>query len=322
MPIPRYEYTGPVDHTIVPDRSVCKDQSVIITGGANGIGEVCVREYVAAGAFVTFGDMAERGYEIERELNAAAGKDVCAFVKVDIRSWEQQQHMFETAKTKSPCKSVDVVIANAGISRSSGDSLWNLDDPNSEPTKPDLNIVRVNVDGTLYTWKLAVHYFRQQKEEDGRDRCFIMTGSMVAWIDSPGNWEYTATKYGLRGFMRTARRNSWEQGIRINYVAPCWIKSAIRTAEYEQWLVNRGIEFGEQVDVAGCMMRISCDKSVNGHSLMIVPRSVAKEGFMDVDRDDYKDTEEDAYLKKVQASQLATIEDKWLDDYKVRVYKA
>lgn len=64
--------------------------------------------------------------------------------------------------------------------------------------------------------------------------------------------------------MRTARRNSWEQGIRINYVAPCWIKSAIRTAEYEQWLVNRGIQFGETVDCAGCMMRISCDKTVNG----------------------------------------------------------
>lgn len=58
-------------------------------------------------------------------------------------------------------------------------------DPNAEPTKPDLNIVRVNVDGTFYTWKLAVHYFRKQPDVPERDRCFIMTGSMVAWIDSP-----------------------------------------------------------------------------------------------------------------------------------------
>jgi hypothetical protein len=58
-------------------------------------------------------------------------------------------------------------------------------DPKGEPTKPDLNIVRVNVDGTFYTWKLAVHYFRQQPDVPERDRCFIMTGSMVAWIDSP-----------------------------------------------------------------------------------------------------------------------------------------
>lgn len=58
-------------------------------------------------------------------------------------------------------------------------------DPDGEPTKPDLNIVRVNIDGTFYTWRLAVHYFRKQPVHDDRDRCFIITGSMVAYIDSP-----------------------------------------------------------------------------------------------------------------------------------------
>lgn len=263
MPLPRYTYTGPIDHTVVPDRSKVKGKSVIITGGANGMGETCVRQFVAAGAFVTFGDVnASRGAEIETELNADGPR--CVFVTCDIRDWDQQKAMFQTAKDRSPSHSVDVVIANAGISRASGDSLWNLDDPAGEPTKPDLNIINVNITGTLYTWKLAVHYFRQQPESDERDRCFIMTGSMVSYIDSPGNWEYTATKYGLRGFMRTVRRSSWEQGIRIVYVAPCWIKSAIRTAEYEKWLLDRGVEFGEQEDVGGCMMRIACDKSING----------------------------------------------------------
>ena len=73
--------------------------------------------------------MSDRGFVLQDELNAAAGggKEVCAFVKVDIRDWEQQKAMFETARSKSPHRSVDVVIANAGISRSSGDSLWNLD---------------------------------------------------------------------------------------------------------------------------------------------------------------------------------------------------
>ncbi|EEY23340.1 hypothetical protein D7B24_004898 [Verticillium nonalfalfae] len=319
MPLQPYKYTGPIDHTVVPDRSKVIGKSVIVTGGANGMGEECVRQFVAAGAFVTIGDVNDRGTELEKELNANG--ECCVFVKCDIRDWEQQKAMFQTAKDRSPSKSVDIVIANAGISRSSGDSLWNLDDPNSEPTKPDLNIVDVNLRGSLYTWKLAVHYFRQQPDSEERDRCFIITGSMVGWIDSPGNWEYTSTKYGLHGFMRTARRNSWEQGIRIVYVAPCWIKSAIRTAEYEKWLMDRGVEFGEQEDVGGCMMRVACDKSINGRSLMITPRSMAKEGFMDINRDDYLDTPEDAYLKKVQENQLVIIEDKWRDDFKVRIYK-
>lgn len=48
-----------------------------------------------------------------------------------------------------------------------------------------MKIVEVNMNGTFYTWKLATHYFRKQAEADDRDRCFIITGSMVAWIDSP-----------------------------------------------------------------------------------------------------------------------------------------
>ncbi|OBT43649.1 hypothetical protein VE00_05247 [Pseudogymnoascus sp. WSF 3629] len=312
--LPRYSYTGPVDHTVVPDKSKMKGKSVIVTGGANGIGEACVRAFVAAGAFVTFGDLSERGKEIEKELNADG--DRVAFVKCDIRSWDEQKTLFETAVSKSPNHSVDVVLANAGISRSSGDSLWNLDDLKGEPTKPDLNIVKVNIDGTLYTWKLATYYFRRQPDNEDRDRCFIMTGSMVAWIDSPGNWEYTATKYALRGFMRTARRNSWEQGIRINYVAPCWIKSAIRTAEYESWLIDNGIQFGETEDCAGAMMRIACDRTVNGRSFMITPRSFVKEGFKDTDKEDY--TEDEPYFKQNQETQLRIIEDQWVDGYKAQ----
>lgn len=88
------------------------------------------------------------------------------------------------------------------------------------------------------------------------------------------------------------------------------------------------------------MMRIASDKSVNGkstlssllrhhssdayigRSLMITPRSVAKEGYMDIDKDDYSDNDgHGGYLKRTQDTQLVIIEDKWRDDYKVRVYK-
>ena len=128
MPVPRYEYTGPVDHTVVPDRSQAKGKSVIITGGADGMGALMVRDFVAAGSFVTFGHVKEeRGKAIEKEINEANGREVCAFVKVDIRDWDQQKTMFETAKARSPANSVDVVIANTGISRSSGECLWTLD---------------------------------------------------------------------------------------------------------------------------------------------------------------------------------------------------
>lgn len=126
------------------------------------------------------------------------------FIKCNIKSWEDQVSMFEFATANSPHQSCDIVIANAGISRAFGDDLWPLDgrpekgphqmttwgtnkqiDPNAPPVRPELDIVHVNLIGTMYTWKLAVHYFRKQPDTADRDRCFIITGSMVAWIDSP-----------------------------------------------------------------------------------------------------------------------------------------
>jgi NAD(P)-dependent dehydrogenase (short-subunit alcohol dehydrogenase family) len=126
MTLDRYSYNGPIDHTITPKLENVKGKSVIVTGGANGMGEAFVRDFVAAGAYVTFADVNEkRGQAIESELNVNAM--ACTFVKCDIRDWDQQKVVFDKAKSQSPSNSVDIVIANAGISRSSGDSLWNLD---------------------------------------------------------------------------------------------------------------------------------------------------------------------------------------------------
>ncbi|GIZ43154.1 hypothetical protein CKM354_000639200 [Cercospora kikuchii] len=312
-PMKPYTYAGPIDHTTPIAWSELLGKSIIITGGANGMGETTVRKFVEAGAFVTFGDVNEaRGKEVEAELNQKFGEK-CQFVKCDIRNWEDQLKLFE--KATSDGRGLDVVIANAGISRASGDSLWNLDDLSKPPVKPDLNIIQTNVNGTLYTFKLATYHFRKQKTPGG---CFIMTGSLVAYIDSPANWEYTASKYALRGLLHTVRRNSWEQGIRIAYVAPCYIKSAIRTAEWEASLLKQNVPFGETEDVAACFARIATDPETNGHSLMIVPRSLAPQGFMDTGLEDFT---EEGFMKATQVSQLNVIKDRWLEGAEIQPYK-
>lgn len=53
---------------------------------------------------------------------------------------------------------------------------------------------------------------------------------------------------------------------------------------------------------------------------MITPRSKSAQGFMDVDKEDFNDPKDEYFIKN-QTTQLKIIEDKWLDDYKVRIYK-
>lgn len=49
------------------------------------------------------------------------------FVKADTRSWEDQVRMFDAAMANSPHRSVDIVIANAGVGRGSGDPMMALE---------------------------------------------------------------------------------------------------------------------------------------------------------------------------------------------------
>jgi NAD(P)-dependent dehydrogenase (short-subunit alcohol dehydrogenase family) len=49
------------------------------------------------------------------------------FVKCDTKSWEDQVRLFDIAISMSPHKSVDMVIANAGVGRGSGDPLMPLE---------------------------------------------------------------------------------------------------------------------------------------------------------------------------------------------------
>lgn len=54
-----------------------------------------------------------------------------------------------------------------------------------------------------------------------------------------------------------------------------------------------------------------CMLTVTGHSLMITPASIAKEGFKDVDMDDHTE----GYFKDTQELQLRIIEDQWVEGW-------
>jgi len=97
-----------------------------------------------------------------------------------------------------------------------------------DPTKPELRILNINLIAVLYTTKIAMNYFRLQPEDPARDRCFIFKGSIAGLLDQPGSWQYSTSKFGLRGLMRSMRHTTWQSGIRVNYVGPCEFTTSVR----------------------------------------------------------------------------------------------
>lgn len=202
-------------------------KSVLITGAASGIGEACMSSFVAAGAFVTFGDLAsasDRATGLVSEL----GSDKVNFMPCDTRSWKDQAALFKTASSLHD-GNIDIVFANAGISGS--DPVFNdTSDPQTgEPVEPDLNILQTNLVGFMYTAKLALHYFARQRSAGGsmeRDHCLIMTSSIAGYLDHNGAPQYSAAKFGTRGMMRSLRQVLPKQDARVNIIAPWCVRTA------------------------------------------------------------------------------------------------
>jgi NAD(P)-dependent dehydrogenase (short-subunit alcohol dehydrogenase family) len=208
-------------HAVKPtdsfDVKSLQGKSVVITGAASGIGEACMRSFVSAGAFVTFGDLAEdRAQALVSEL----GQDKVAFVKCDTRVWEDQASLFKAASERSPSRGIDIVLANAGIS--GWDPVFNdqSDPTTGEPVKPDLTILETNLVGVMYTTKLALHYFSRQPEGQDRDRCLLITSSVAGYADHNGAPQYAAAKFGVRGMMRSLRQVLPKQKARVNIISP------------------------------------------------------------------------------------------------------
>lgn len=217
MPAIQFYKANAVSAASSYDSQSLTGKSVVITGAASGIGEACMRSFAAAGAFVTFGDLAEdRAQALVSEL----GQNKVAFAKCDTRSWHDQVTLFKAAIEHSPSHSVDIVLANAGISGLDPIFQDQSDPATGEPVEPDLSILNTNLIGFMYTTKLALHYFARQPEGSGHDRCLIMTSSIAGYADHNGAPQYSAAKFGVRGMMRSLRQVLAKQQARVNIIAP------------------------------------------------------------------------------------------------------
>ena len=75
--------------------------------------------------------------------------------------------------------------------------------------------------------------------------------------------------------MRTVRRSSHSQGIRMKNVATYYVESNIRTAEVQRicrHLLSKGVEFAKGEDCDATVLKIACDRAVNGRTLAVVSR--------------------------------------------------
>ncbi|KXL44676.1 hypothetical protein M433DRAFT_252034 [Acidomyces richmondensis BFW] len=271
-----------VDSSKPLDVSSLAGKSVVVTGGAMGIGEAMVRAFVSAGAFVTFGDI-NKTVAQQLVANLGGGINAC-YVPCDVTVWSDQLSLFKTALIESPSKSIDIVVANAGIAVTD-DVFHQLPlESTEDPKEPQLKTLRTNLIGVAYTVKLAGHYLPRQSKK--QDRSLIMVASLAGYLDQPGEPQYCASKWGVRGLMHSLRPTSPPQGFRVNIIAPWFIATNIVSEGMRKQLEEAGLQFAAAEDAAKATLRFASDASLNGRSVAIVPRDENPNGYFDLELDD------------------------------------
>ncbi|KFY79503.1 hypothetical protein V499_01515 [Pseudogymnoascus sp. VKM F-103] len=287
----------PIDCEKALDTSNLKGKTAIVTGGANGIGEAYVKALSAAGVNVCIGDMdSDRGTKLALSLGSAK------FVKCDVSKWDDQVRLFTEAASFTG--RVDYVVANAGICPE--DQVFSFAGEDKEPTEPNLKAIDVNLKGTLYTTKLAMHYFIKQNGEklspQQEDTCLVLIGSGAAFLDCPRGPVYPSTKWGVRGIMHTLRRTAFYHGTRVNLISPWYVKTSILSTEEFAHVESRGVQFAEAEDAGSALLRLLSDTTINGRSLFVSARKWAPAGYLDLDVDDYPGNE---LIQEIQVAQMA-----------------
>ncbi|WP_062996748.1 SDR family NAD(P)-dependent oxidoreductase [Nocardia mikamii] len=192
-------------------------RSVIVTGGASGIGEAAARLFAENGAKVTIADVTtEAGEALAKQLTSEGY--TAQFVTTDVTNEQQVKAMVEAAV--SAYGRLDGAFNNAGIPNS-GKSLVDI-------TREDFDrIFAVNVTGPFLCMK---HEIPAMIEAGGGS--IVNTASVGAFIYIPLASEYTASKHAVAGLTKGAAAEYGEHGIRVNAIGV----STAKTPMYMEYL--------------------------------------------------------------------------------------
>ncbi|KAL2141388.1 hypothetical protein VTI28DRAFT_2474 [Corynascus sepedonium] len=202
-------------------------KSVIVTGGASGIGLAMVRYFASQGHRIAILDLNEEvGVKTAGQLSNDYPQAEISFRKCDVSSWQDQASAFEDVFQKHGA--LDTVLANAGISEQGVTTAIDLRE--ETPTEPRLKVLNINLLGVIYSVKLASHYMNKKPtfEPHGASRGLIIcTASNAGLYPFPTAPLYAASKAGVIGLVRSLAQPLSQHGIQINGLAPAVLETNI-----------------------------------------------------------------------------------------------
>ena len=238
-----------------------KDKVAVITGGANGLGKATAILFSAHGAKVVIVDInQEAGDKVVTEIIKEGG--TASFEKTNISKSVEVNKMMDNVVAKYG--GVDILINNAGILADA--RLVKMTEEEWD------RVIDINLKGIFLCGQAAAKAMIE-KDNGG---VILNTSSVVGIYGNFGQSNYVASKAGVIGMTKTWARELGKSNIRVNAVAPGFMKTEI-IKDMPEKIINYMKEkvylkrMGEPEDIANAFLYLASDmgKYVNSTVLSV-----------------------------------------------------
>jgi NAD(P)-dependent dehydrogenase (short-subunit alcohol dehydrogenase family) len=189
-----------------------ENKVILVTGGASGLGEACVRLLSQAGAKAVIADLnKDTGTALANELGPSA-----VFVPTNIVEEEPVQAAVQTAVERFGGLHVLINCAGIGVA----ERVLGRNGPGSLAFFT--RAIQINLIGTYNVIRLAAAAMANNAPttEDGERGVIINTASVAAFDGQIGQAAYSASKGGIVAMTLPIARELARFGIRVLTIAP------------------------------------------------------------------------------------------------------
>jgi 3-oxoacyl-[acyl-carrier protein] reductase len=186
-------------------------ETVLITGAGIGIGRATAKAFAKAGYRVIVTDVLEKeGAAVAADIVAGGG--LAEFHRLDVRSTEAADAL--VAEIETTYGAIDAIVANAGIAHKA--PLASLTDEKWDFT------FDIDLKGMFRVVRPAVAGMRARKK--GAIVCLSsIMGVAYGWDE---HVHYSSAKAGVVGLIRGLAVELAKDGVRVNGIAPGYIRTA------------------------------------------------------------------------------------------------
>lgn len=234
-----------------------KDKTVIVTGGAKGIGKAIAVRFAKEGANIVLNYRSTSPEAVKNEIEAMGVK--CLTVQADVSKFDEAQKLVDAAVAEFG--GVDVLVNNAGITRDT--LLMRMSEEDFDA------VINTNLKGCFNMMKAVNKIMMKQ-----RSGAIINMSSVIGLAGNIGQVNYAASKAGVLGMTYSVAKELASRNITCNAIAPGMIATdmteVLSDKTKEQILSNIPLKrFGQPEEIAETALFLAKAKYITGQVITV-----------------------------------------------------